>query len=77
MDKFFTKALEEMDDVAKESFYKTIFMLDDSIYASKKRIEYDIQLCHNKSQIRPNSKSLLGYIFTVGFVKKEKKSAYQ
>lgn len=40
MDKFFTKAFEEMDDVAKESFYKTIFMLDDSIYASKKRIEY-------------------------------------
>ena len=40
MDKFFTNAFNNMDDESKESFYKTIFMNDDSEYAAKLRVEY-------------------------------------
>lgn len=40
MDNFFTEAFLNMDADAKESFYKTVFMNDDSEYAAKKRIEY-------------------------------------
>lgn len=36
----FIKAYNEMDTVAKESFYKTVFMQDDSDYARKIRTEY-------------------------------------
>ncbi len=40
MDNFFTNAFNNMDDASKESFYKTVFMNDDSEYAAKLRIEY-------------------------------------
>ena len=40
MDKFFTNAFNNMDDESRESFYKTIFMNDDSEYAAKLRLEY-------------------------------------
>ncbi len=40
MDNFFTKAIEDMDDVSKESFFKTLFMMDDSEYAQKVRLAY-------------------------------------
>lgn len=40
MDKFFTKAFENMDEVAKESFFKTIFLADDSEYATELRLKY-------------------------------------
>lgn len=40
MDKFFTNAFNQMDDESRESFYKTIFMNDDSEYASQLRLEY-------------------------------------
>ena len=40
MEKFFTEAFLNMHDAEKESFYKTIFMNDDSEYAAKKRVEY-------------------------------------
>ncbi len=40
MDKFFTKAFNQMDDESRESFYKTVFMNDDSEYASQLRLEY-------------------------------------
>lgn len=40
MDNFFTEAFLNMNAVEKESFCKTVFMNDDSEYASKKRIEY-------------------------------------
>ncbi len=40
MDKFFTNAFNNMDADSKESFYKTVFMNDDSEYAVKLRLEY-------------------------------------
>ena len=40
MENFFTNAFNNMDAEAKESFYKTIFMNDDSEYAAKLRLEY-------------------------------------
>ena len=40
MDKFFTNAFNQMDDESRESFYKTVFMNDDSEYASQLRLEY-------------------------------------
>lgn len=40
MEKFFTNAFNNMDDEARESFYKTVFMNDDSEYAKTLRIEY-------------------------------------
>lgn len=40
MDKFFTEAFEKMDDEARESFYKTVFLNDDSEYAAKVRTDY-------------------------------------
>lgn len=40
MDKFFTEAFEKMDDEARESFYKTVFLNDDSEYAVKVRKDY-------------------------------------
>lgn len=40
MDKFFTEAFEKMDDEARESFYKTVFLNDDSEYAAKIRLSY-------------------------------------
>jgi acetyltransferase-like isoleucine patch superfamily enzyme len=40
MDKFFTEAFEKMDDEARESFYKTVFLNDDSEYAAKVRKDY-------------------------------------
>lgn len=40
MDKFFTNAFNQMDEESKESFYKTVFMNDDSEYAANLRIEY-------------------------------------
>ena len=40
MDKFFTEAFEKMDDEARESFYKTVFLNDDSEYAAKVRMDY-------------------------------------
>ena len=47
MDKFFTEAFEKMDDEARESFYKTVFLNDDSEYAAKVRNDYyKIKLKH-------------------------------
>ncbi len=40
MDNFFENAFKNMDDESRESFYKTIFMNDDSEYAAKLRLEY-------------------------------------
>lgn len=40
MDNFFTNAFNNMDDESRESFYKTVFMNDDSEYAAKLRLEY-------------------------------------
>lgn len=40
MDKFFTNAFNNMDEKYLESFYKTVFMNDDSEYAEKLRLEY-------------------------------------
>lgn len=40
MNKFFTEAFNKMDDESKESFYKTVFMNDDSEYAQNLRLEY-------------------------------------
>ena len=40
MEKFFTNAFNNMDAEEKESFYKTVFMNDDSEYAAKLRVEY-------------------------------------
>lgn len=40
MDRFFTKAFENMPEEAKESFLKTLFMQDDSDYATALRLEY-------------------------------------
>ena len=40
MDNFFTNAFNNMDAQSKESFYKTVFMNDDSEYAEKLRLEY-------------------------------------
>ena len=40
MKDFFEKAYLNMDEVAKESFYKTVFMMDDSEYAKKVRLDY-------------------------------------
>ncbi len=40
MDKFFENAFKNMDDESRESFYKTVFMNDDSEYAAKLRLEY-------------------------------------
>ena len=40
MKDFFEKAYLNMDEVAKESFYKTVFMMDDSEYAKGVRQDY-------------------------------------
>lgn len=40
MDNFFTNAFNNMDDESRESFYKTVFMNDDSEYAAKLRLQY-------------------------------------
>lgn len=40
MKHFFTNAFENMDEESRESFYKTIFMQDDSEYAAALRCEY-------------------------------------
>ncbi|MBQ2940885.1 MAG: acyltransferase [Clostridia bacterium] len=40
MEKFFTEAFEKMNDEARESFYKTVFLNDDSEYAAKIRKDY-------------------------------------
>lgn len=40
MESFFTKAFENMDEAARESFYKTVFLQDDSEYAARLRCEY-------------------------------------
>ena len=40
MDNFFTNAFNNMDAQSKESFYKTVFMNDDSEYAANLRLEY-------------------------------------
>jgi len=40
MENFFTDAFEKMDARSRESFYKTVFMQDDSAYAHKLRCEY-------------------------------------
>lgn len=40
MDNFFENAFKNMDDESRESFYKTVFMNDDSEYAAKLRLEY-------------------------------------
>lgn len=40
MDNFFTNAFNNMDDESRESFYKTVFMNDDSEYAAKLRVDY-------------------------------------
>ena len=40
MDNFFTNAFNNMDEESRESFYKTVFMNDDSEYAAKLRLEY-------------------------------------
>lgn len=40
MDHFFEDAFHNMDDAARESFYKTVFLNDDSEYAQKVRQEY-------------------------------------
>ena len=40
MDKFFTKAFEDMSECELESFYKTVFLNDSSDYAALKRVEY-------------------------------------
>lgn len=40
MDNFFENAFKNMDDESRESFYKTVFMNDDSEYAAKLRVEY-------------------------------------
>lgn len=40
MSSFFEDAFKNMDDESRESFYKTVFMNDDSEYAAKLRLEY-------------------------------------
>ena len=40
MENFFTAAFEKMDEKSRESFYKTIFMQDDSEYAERLRCDY-------------------------------------
>ncbi len=40
MENFFENAFKNMDDESRESFYKTVFMNDDSEYAAKLRVEY-------------------------------------
>lgn len=40
MSEFFTNAFNNMNAEDKESFYKTVFMNDDSEYAAKLRLEY-------------------------------------
>ncbi len=40
MENFFENAFKNMDDESRESFYKTVFMNDDSEYAAKLRLEY-------------------------------------
>ncbi len=40
MDNFFTNAFNNMDEESRESFYKTVFMNDDSEYAAKLRLQY-------------------------------------
>lgn len=40
MDKFFTSAYANMSEADKESFFKTVFLNDDSDYALKIRMEY-------------------------------------
>ena len=37
---FFTKAFESMDEAARESFYRTVFLCDRSAYAAELRTEY-------------------------------------
>ena len=40
MNKFFTSAYSNMSEADKESFFKTVFLNDDSDYALKIRMEY-------------------------------------
>lgn len=40
MDNFFENAFKNMDSESRESFYKTVFMNDDSEYAAKLRLQY-------------------------------------
>ncbi len=40
MENFFENAFNNMDSESRESFYKTVFMNDDSEYAAKLRVEY-------------------------------------
>ena len=40
MEKFFQNAFEAMPEEAKESFFKTVFLNDDSEYAAQVRLEY-------------------------------------
>ncbi|MBO7310256.1 MAG: hypothetical protein J6U86_02545, partial [Clostridia bacterium] len=40
MEHFFENAFMQADDQSKESFYKAVFMNDDSEYAQKLRVEY-------------------------------------
>lgn len=40
MEHFFEKAFANMDSESRESFYKTVFMQDDSAYAAQLRVEY-------------------------------------
>ena len=49
---FFTAAYENMTDKQRESFYKTVFMQDDSDYAAQLRVEY------YRTQLRAAGKNL-------------------
>ena len=40
MDNFFEKAFFEADAESRESFYRTVFINDESEYAAQKRVEY-------------------------------------
>ena len=40
MDRFFQNAFDTMPEEAKESFFKTVFLNDDSEYAAQVRLEY-------------------------------------
>ena len=48
---FFENAFNNMDDAARESFYKTVFMNDDSEYAKKLRALTIALSCSENSQI--------------------------
>ena len=53
MNRFFTHAFESMNGEEKESFYKSVFMQDDSAYAANLRTEYyRTQLKHMGENVR-------------------------